>query len=198
MRDGITQTPYLTEAEREQLLSRWREPHRKYHDLNHLRTVLTALDEFRSAGASFDHEAVTLAAWFHDAIYDVGAPDNEEQSAVLAETMLAGRSCATEVARLVRVTASHNVALTDLNASALCDADLSILASDSSRYSRYCADVRHEYSRFEDSVYRAGRTRVLEHFLALERIFNTTFGYENWELRARCNLEAELRSLQPE
>lgn len=195
MSDGVTQTPYLTEAEREQLLSRWREPHRKYHDLDHLRTVLTALDEFSSAGVSFDREAVTLAAWFHDAIYEVGAPDNEDQSAVLAETMLAGRSCANEVARLVRVTASHDVALTDLNASALCDADLSILASDSSRYSRYCADVRDEYSRFEDSVYRAGRTRVLDHFLTLERIFNTEFGYENWELRARRNLKAELRSL---
>ena len=197
MSDGLTQTPYLTEAEREQLLSRWREPHRKYHNLDHLRTVLAALDEIRSAGVDFDHEVVTLAAWFHDAIYEIGAPDNEEQSAVLAENMLADRPCATEVARLVRATSDHSIDLTDLNASALCDADLSILSSDSSRYSKYCAAVRDEYSQFEDGLYRDGRSRVLKHLLNLERLFNTEFGHENWELRARRNLKAELRSLQP-
>jgi len=197
MLDVSLRTPYLAEDEREHLVSRWREPHRRYHDLDHLRTVLSALDTLRSAGTEFDDEAVTLAAWFHDAIYEIGAPDNEERSAVLAEKMLTGRSCATEVARLVRATADHSTAPTDLNASALCDADLSILASDPPQYAEYRADVRDEYSRFKDSVYRAGRKQILERFLLHERLFHTEFGHKNWELRARRNLEAELRVLQP-
>ncbi|MBD0863166.1 hypothetical protein IA539_18465 [Gordonia sp. zg691] len=197
MLDVSLRTPYLIEDERERLVSRWLEPHRRYHDLDHLSTVLSALDTLRSAGTMFDDEAVTLAAWFHDAIYEIGAPDNEERSAVLAEKMLTGRPCATEVARLVRATADHNITLADLNASALCDADLSILASDPPQYSKYCADVRDEYSRFEDSLYCAGRRQILERLLLHERLFHTEFGHKNWELRARRNLEAELQALQP-
>ncbi|WP_248658938.1 HD domain-containing protein [Gordonia sp. C13] len=158
---------------------------------------MSSLDNLRSAGTSFDDEAVTLAAWFHDAIYEVGAADNEDQSADLALRMLAGRSCAQEVARLVRATAEHRVDTNDVNASALCDADLAILASDSQRYSKYCADVRDEYSQFEDTLYYAGRSRVLEQLLSLDRLFNTDFGYENWESPARRNLETELRSIRP-
>ncbi|MCK8614395.1 hypothetical protein M1L58_11075 [Gordonia sp. C13] len=197
MTDAPLRTRYLTQDERALLIARWREQHRKYHNLDHLLSVLSSLDNLRSAGTSFDDEAVTLAAWFHDAIYEVGAADNEDQSADLALRMLAGRSCAQEVARLVRATAEHRVDTNDVNASALCDADLAILASDSQRYSKYCADVRDEYSQFEDTLYYAGRSRVLEQLLSLDRLFNTDFGYENWESPARRNLETELRSIRP-
>ena len=68
--------------------------------------------------------AVLLAAWFHDAVYD-GQADDEERSARLAES---GRSAADplcdEVARLVRLTASHRPADDDHAGQLLCDADL--------------------------------------------------------------------------
>ena len=68
------------------LLGRWAEPHRAYHDLAHLDEVLTRVGLL--AGEADDADAVRLAAWFHDAVYDPTAADNEERSAWLATTVL--------------------------------------------------------------------------------------------------------------
>src|SRR5689334_15382646 len=58
------------------LLARWREPHRHYHTDEHLAFMLEIID--RHADLADDADAVRLAAWFHDAVYDPRAADNEE------------------------------------------------------------------------------------------------------------------------
>ena len=68
------------------LLGRWAEPHRAYHDLAHLSEVLERVDLL--AAEADRPDAVRLAAWFHDAVYDPTADDNEERSAHVAETSL--------------------------------------------------------------------------------------------------------------
>src|SRR5690606_17676045 len=60
------------------LLARWREPPRHYHTADHLAVVLAVVDEHRAHAA--DPDAVRLAAWYHDAIYDPRRVDNEEAS----------------------------------------------------------------------------------------------------------------------
>ena len=196
MTDQLRESPYLDAAQRTDLIRRWSEPHREYHDLDHLRHVLTTLDELLSAGVAFDHEAAVLAAWFHDAIYEIAAPDNEERSALLAESMLAGRGIRLEVARLVRATAAHYVEDGDANAAALCDADLSILGSDASVYDEYRAKVRREYAAVPDELYRPGRADVLEQLLGLDALFHTEIGRARWEDRARKNLMREVAELR--
>ena len=92
----------------ERLLQRYREPHRRYHNVDHLRQVLTMID---SLADNQDLFLVRLAAWFHDAIYDIPPREltNEEASARLAirELGRAGleQEDLTQVARLVRLTA---------------------------------------------------------------------------------------------
>ena len=57
------------------LLAAWREPQRHYHTLQHLEECLDHFDSARTLG---EHAAeVELALWFHDAVYDVQAHDNE-------------------------------------------------------------------------------------------------------------------------
>src|SRR6185436_9856337 len=68
------------------LLGRYADPGRHYHDLTHLDEVLRHVDEL--AEFSRTPDVVRLAAWFHDAVYDPRASDNEEKSARLAEHML--------------------------------------------------------------------------------------------------------------
>ena len=75
---------HLTEDLREDLLARWSESHRKHHNVAHLHEMLDAIGELSEAGLVFDREAVELATWFHDAVYDIGRDDNEERSAELA------------------------------------------------------------------------------------------------------------------
>jgi predicted metal-dependent HD superfamily phosphohydrolase len=181
-----------------QLLGRWAEPHRRYHDQVHLGAVLDHVEAL--AGHAADPDAVRLAAWYHDAVYN-GAPDDEEQSAQLARTDLAGlglpRTLVEETARLVRLTAAHDPAPGDRNGEVLCDADLAILAAEATTYGRYVAAVREEYAHVPDDDFRAGRARVLIQLLALPALFRTPLGRERWEAAARANVEAELRTLTP-
>jgi predicted metal-dependent HD superfamily phosphohydrolase len=68
-------SPALSHDLRDELLARWSEPHRRHHDGAHLREVLDAVTLLAEHGLVFDRDAVNLAAWFHDAVYDVGRDD---------------------------------------------------------------------------------------------------------------------------
>ena len=74
----------------EDLLARWSEPQRHYHTGEHLAVVLEIIEEYARPRPMPD--AVRLAAWFHDAIYDPQRVDNEEASALLAEAHAARAS----------------------------------------------------------------------------------------------------------
>ena len=100
-----------------------------------------------------------------------------------------------EVARLVRLTATHRPAAGDADGAVLCDADLAVLAREDPRYRAYAADVRREYAHVPDDAFAAGRGAVLRRFLAHERIFTTDHGRLHWEPAARRNLSRELAEL---
>lgn len=179
------------------LLRRWSQPHRRYHTLEHLRFVLRVIDEH--AGLADDADAVRLAAWFHDAVYEVFAGDNEERSARLAGTTLAALGFAgdraEEVARLVRLTAGHAVAPGDRNGALLADADLAILASEKADYDRYAAAVREEYAAVPEEAFRRGRAAILRKLADMPEIFRIVPERADWSARARANLEAEISAL---
>jgi predicted metal-dependent HD superfamily phosphohydrolase len=73
----------MTEELRQDLLARWSGTHRKHHTVAHLHEMLDAIGRLAESGIEFDREAVELAAWFHDAIYEIGRDDNEDRSAEL-------------------------------------------------------------------------------------------------------------------
>ncbi len=178
------------------LVAAYGEPTRAYHNVHHLTAVLDTVTVLKEE--AIDRELVNLAAWFHDAVYDVSRRDNEEQSARLAQTTLLGQgltsSQVAEVTRLVRLTAHHNPAPGDHNGAVLCDADLGVLASDPESYAGYVRAVRSEYASVNDEDWRAGRTAVLQHLLELPVLFRTPIAAP-WESAARENLQAELESL---
>ncbi len=182
----------------EDLLSRWSEPHRHYHTVNHLGIVLTVVEE--QAERAEDPTAVRLAAWYHDAIYDPHRVDNEEASAILVEATLPELGVApdrvAEVARLVRLTASHDPIPGDRNGGLLTDADLCVLASPPEVYLAYTAAVRREYGHVPDAAFVAGRAAVLQNLLSLPRLFHTPTLRDRWEDTARANMTRELSSLR--
>ena len=72
---GITITP-------EAVVAYWNGPGRFYHSLSHLDDLLRQIREKEGLSA-VDVDKLTLAAIFHDIIYDPQASDNEEKSAEL-------------------------------------------------------------------------------------------------------------------
>jgi predicted metal-dependent HD superfamily phosphohydrolase len=180
-----------------ELLSRWSEPHRHYHDVRHLAATLDALDLLEVDAAS--SPVVQLAAWFHDAVYAGVAGVDEQQSADLAERMLGSfpASDVDEVVRLVLLTATHDPAPGDVAGSALCDADLSILGALPGRYDVYVRDVRLDYAHVDDASWALGRTAVLDSLLSLDPLYRTPMGQELWSQRARENLTRERNRWTP-
>ncbi|WP_137994219.1 HD domain-containing protein [Streptomyces vilmorinianum] len=194
-REGPDPAPYGRN-----LLARWAEPQRKYHTVDHLRAVLERIDELaEKGGEGGELELVRLAAWFHDAVYRPDRSENEERSATLAEKALTEAGLTphevAEVARLVRLTLTHDPADGDINGEILCDADLAILASAPDTYRGYASAVREEYAFVPDAAFRDGRAAVLRQLLSLPRLFHTPYGAAAWEERARANLERELAGL---
>jgi predicted metal-dependent HD superfamily phosphohydrolase len=182
---------------RDRLLAAYDEERRGYHDLTHLSEVLDHVATL--ADAAEDVEAVVLAAWFHDAVYD-GAGDDEERSALLATEELTaagvdGRRVA-EVARLVRLTATHRPGPGDRNGEVLSDADLAILAAPPGRYASYVAGVRAEHAHVPDTDFRRGRAAVLRDLLAKPALFHTDAARARWEEPARANAARELAELE--
>lgn len=177
---------------RDDLLGRWTEPHRRYHDVRHLAQCLDALR--RLAGGDAVARPVALAAWFHDAVYEGRAGADERASADLAERLLprwVGRREASEVARLVLVTLQHAPEPGDPDAAVLVDADLSVLGQVAGRYHVYLRDVREEYARYTDEEFRQGRLAVVESLLGRDRLFHTRPGRGLWADRAAVNLAEE-------
>lgn len=177
-----------------QLLRQYDEAGRRYHDVQHLAEVLAHCDALIDEAAN--PRIVELAAWFHDAVYDVHRGDSEERSARLATAALPAYSFdadeAAETARLVRLTATHEVADHDHDAAVLCDADLAILGSDRERYDEYTRQVRAEYHHVLEPDFLRGRREVLQRLLDHESLFHTALGREWWEQRARENIGREL------
>jgi predicted metal-dependent HD superfamily phosphohydrolase len=177
------------------LLSRWAEPHRRYHNLDHLAAVLSHLDRLGPAS-----RAARLGAWYHDAVYQPGHLDNEEASAGLArrslEAMHVEATLIEEVVRLVHLTASHRADPDDADGAQLCDADLAVLGSAPPTYEAYRQAVREEYATVDADGWRRGRSQVLEEFLNRDRIFATPNGLRLWEAPARVNLSRELKELR--
>lgn len=176
-----------------ELVGRWSEPHRHYHGLAHLAAVLAVVDAQAHLAAAAD--AVRLAAWFHDAVYDATRGDNEERSATLARERLVtlGRTDADEVARLVLATTTHEYADGDSNAALLCDADLAVLAGPPTAYVAYANAVREEYAHVPDDAFRAGRAAILRSLLDRPRLYGVLHDLEE---PARRNLAAELALLE--
>lgn len=178
---------------RDALLRRWREPHRHYHDVRHLAHTLAALDNLGTADS-----LVVLAAWFHDAVHEGVAGDDERASADLAGRLLRGHlppADVAEVQRLVLVTTDHDPAPGDERGRTLSDADLSVLGLPAARYHVYARDVRLEYAHVAEGDFVAGRSAVLEHLLELASVFRTPAA-AGWEASARDNLTAELAHLR--
>jgi predicted metal-dependent HD superfamily phosphohydrolase len=183
----------------EQLVARYSTPDRAYHNLEHLAEMFDVLDCL--VPWIDDPDAVHLAVWFHDAVYDTRAPDNEERSAQLVGELLTplkvSRPRIDRVAGLVRATAhlTSPGPPADSDTAALLDADLDILSAMPERYARYARDIRLEYNWVPEADYRRGRAAVLQAFLARPRIFHHACTHEACEERARRNLMGELDTL---
>lgn len=180
----------------ENLKRAYSEPQRHYHNQQHIAECLEEFDRARHLAQ--EPEAVELALWFHDAVYDPKASDNEERSAAMAVRCLeAGGKpkLAAAVGSLVMATKSHS-AEAGPDAGLLVDVDLSILGKSDQRFSEYEAQIREEYRWVPGLVFKPKRAEILQRFLDRKRIYATDLFASKYEETARRNLENSIRNLK--
>ena len=179
---------------RDQLIAAYSAPGRHYHNLAHIEDCLAALARVEHLSPR-EREILSEAIWWHDVVYDATRADNEQLSAQLAERYVRADIC-DEVARLIRLTKSHDVEADDRLGAILISIDLSILAAEPARYDAYAAAIRQEFIHVPEADYRAGRAGVLEQFAARPVIFPDAAFAAKYDLPARDNLARELASLR--
>jgi predicted metal-dependent HD superfamily phosphohydrolase len=197
---GLSEPGHRHEQLLDELLARHREPHRRYHTVTHVMWVVRHARELLDANvpASIDHDAVLLAALFHDAVYDPTRTDNESVSAALgaaaATTLGWSADRAAAVHRLILATAGHSPEAAD--EAVLVDADLAILGAEPKDYAAYVQGVRVEYHHVSDEQWHTGRAVVLQRFLDADPLFHTDLMRQLRETRAKANLATELATLR--
>ena len=178
------------------LADRHAEEHRAYHDAEHVAECLAWFD--RVGDVAERPAELEVALFFHDAIYEPLASDNEARSAEELRRLAREAEVPTEVvdriARLIQSTATHDARLGD--AALLSDIDLTILGASPARYARYEREVRREYTAIDEASYRLGRARVLRGFLERIEIYRTPRLAARLEAQARDNLSSALRALE--
>ena len=179
-------------------MARYAEPWRAYHVLAHIEHCLREFDRMRRLAE--DRDAVQAAIWFHDAVYVPGAPDNEEESAALADALL--EAGGVELARRRRIAelilaTSHQSPPGSPDARLLTDIDLAILGAPPVEYDAYAAAIRREFAALAEAEFAAGRAAFIRGALSRPRIYSTDEYHECLEAAARSNLVRELAALAP-
>lgn len=176
-----------------ELQRRYAEPQRHYHTMQHLGECL---GWFEREKALAEHPGeVALALWFHDAVYDVHAHDNEGRSAHWAREALraagAAEAAAERVHALVMATC-HDAVPEGRDAELLIDIDLSILGAERARFDEYERQVGEEYGFVPAAVRLPRRRAILQRFLDRDAIYATPRMHALLEARARANLQRSI------
>lgn len=181
----------------QELLSAYAEPQRKYHTVQHLSECLALLE--RHLDLAIEPAEVEISLWFHDAIYNVKASDNELKSAEWAEAELRKAGVSSDRIERIRqhiLATRHAVLPEGQDQMLLVDIDLSILGTPRPRFMEYEEQVRAEYKWVPAFLFRNKRRAVLAEFLARDPIYNTPRLREALEHQARENLAYSLQQLE--
>ena len=180
----------------EELDTLYSEPHRAYHNWQHIADCLTHLDRYPLPDT--DPIPLELAIWYHDAIYVPFRGDNEEASAQLATRRLAifnlDAPLINSVESLILITKHDRTPATPTEA-LMVDIDLATLGSAKETYAIYEAAIRQEYKRVPMPLYRRKRKAILHAFLARDNIYATVPFRETFEASARVNLAWAIEQL---
>ena len=183
-------TPMLRDEIYRELVSAYTAPDRHYHDIRHIADCLREFDGVRHL--AFNPQAVEIAIWFHDVVYDGRQRDNEERSADHAGAALrrlgVPEPFIAEIQLLIIFT-RHDIEPTTPDGKLLVDIDLASLALAPQRFDENSRRIRREYLHVPDDAFVRGRNAMLGGLLRRPRIYYTDVFYDRCEAQARENLE---------
>jgi len=180
----------------ELLRNQYQQPHRKYHNIQHIEYCLAVLEA--CPVVCNDPMAVRLAVFFHDAVYDTWAKDNEERSTDFAEFCMK-RLClpaySIGVVRSCILATKHDALVDDWDQQLVADIDLFGLSLPKDEFRANTAKIRLEYFWATDKEFAQGHSAILQKLLDRPHIYQTQWFCDNFEKVAKANLTRVLREL---
>ena len=181
---------------------------RYYHTLEHLAELLSHAHNEQHRTSISDMDAVELAIFFHDIVYDAksgGGGKNELDSADIfhvfvadAKPRFAHTGAPEKIFKWIVATKDHRCTADDeFDMRFFMDIDMAILAAPSQRYAAYARQVRREYGHLSSILWCYGRSGFLYSFASSETpIFATEAFRRSGEARARQNARDEAAGLR--
>jgi predicted metal-dependent HD superfamily phosphohydrolase len=196
MRQGIEPERSLWAYDR--LRAHYAEPHRAYHTMEHIDFCLAQLDRFRHL--TKDPDALEIALWYHDEIYDPTRKDNEWRSAhsawlAMRILMPCPKELRKKVIGLILAT-THKRLLTDPDKQLIADIDLSGFAQSRDETTGNTRKVRFEYRAVPLPDFVRGHGAILQSFLKRPSIYYHSEIRRKCEDMARENIRYILHNLQ--
>jgi len=194
---GSTPEASLVSSCFDNLVTRYTEPHRRYHTLEH---IVSMLDEFMEVRIFLISPlSVQGGIWFHDVIYDVHSNCNEEASAQYAYAELVqlgvSESLILTVCHMIRVSDHKSSSLFEsLDTQLFLDLDVAILGKSWSEFLVFESGIRYEYQHVPELVYCRERIKVLEALSS--QLYMTEYGKQSYQLAASRNLKRMIAILR--
>jgi len=172
------------------------EPGRHYHTPKHIEHCLSQFD--LAAGEMQDADAVEMAIWFHDLIFDLDARDNELRSArrfvELADHSMKAEF-KTRVYDLIMATAPPRLPKTT-DQGFMLDIDLSSFGLPWDDFVRDSTAVRKESPHQSDAEFFPGQRAFLESLVNRDHFYFSDFFRSRIEETARSNIKRHLEYLR--
>ncbi len=179
-----------------EIVKAYSEEHRAYHNAEHIAYCLDELDHVPDL--TKQPQEVETALWFHDAVYDTHASDNEEKSAAWARQALLASNCPAEsIARIcdLILTTKHDKPPIENDTQLIADIDLSSLGQPESEFLNNERKIRNEYQWMPEKIYQEERGKILKAFLQRKRIYFMDYFEVLYGIQARKNLADALERL---
>lgn len=173
----------------QQLLDAYKEPQRVYHNLEHIECCLSIFDQVSHLLKNPD--AVELAIWFHDAIYQLGDCNNEQLSADLFMKLTDGLfqdNFREAVYQHIMATCHSSTQITDHDTQLMVDIDLSSFGLPWADFLRDSKKVRQEMNHICDTEYYQKQITFQQRLLSRPSFFYSDYFGEHYEAQARSNL----------
>ena len=171
------------------LLDGYREPQRHYHTLAHIEQCLSMFDQCKSL--THNPDALELAVWFHDVIFEPGNRDNEARSAELylqLSNAVHDSETRSLVDRMIMATLHNGGSLQDDDARYMVDIDLSSFGLSWEEFLRDSQNLRRESAHLSDAEFYQRATSFHNCLLAKDRFYLSEYFAERLEVQARDNL----------
>lgn len=178
------------------VIKRYSNKLRFYHNLDHIYSMCFLWKKYKD---KFDYPSeMFLAIVYHDIIYKVDRIDNEECSAEYFKKIALKKSFDIKFYRIIIVvdlikSTKHSerkyYKMPEFNY--LLDFDLNIFSS--LEYDSYIHNIRNEYKRYSNFVYKKGRLDFLHDFL--KRDIFLTKEFKKFENIAKKNIKSEINYL---